>query len=398
MSLDLSGAIKQKIDDLTAKAKAAEKSAHFPKAAELYRKVAEAYVEYARATKIAEVRKKRTEAAKLYLEKSKQVEAKKAEAAKCGRAVASSEKEALTSQQEEIRRQVLPLITKIPVTWDDIGGLGEVKTEMRMLYGIALGSQPSGVKIRQNTNVLLFGPPGTGKTLLAAALSNTLEATFFAANARELVSKWLGESSKLVGALFDEARVRAPSVVFVDEFDSLAPSRDEGLGAADTRILGSFLTEMDGLKSKATPQKTVFCVAATNKPWKLDDAVLSRFAGGLVHVPLPDAGARSQILNLNLGASGLKTELDEAELLAMTQGLSGRETVQFCNLAVRSMLRRANPDLGQKVDEGLEAVRRYNLRVAKVARTDLELARARIKPATGTSALARYERWYSDRK
>ena len=177
------------------------------------------------------------------------------------------------------------------VGWDDIGGLDEVKLQLR--EGIELPLQnPDAFKrlgIRPAKGFLLYGPPGNGKTLLAKAVAREAEANFVATKSSDLLSKWVGESEKQVSRLFQRARQVAPTVVFIDEIDALAPARGSGIGDSNVteRVVNTLLAEMDGLEEL----QGVVVIAATNRPTLLDPALLrpGRF-DEIVYVPGPGPG------------------------------------------------------------------------------------------------------------
>ena len=294
---------------------------------------------------------------------------------------------------DELVDRVRGLITKADVRWQDIAGLDEVKSQIRSLFAIALAQKPEGMAVDERPNILLYGPPGTGKTLLAAAASGGLDATFYSVKAGDLLSKYFGESPQLVARLFEEANRTAPSVIFLDEVEAISPDRDSpgGVSGPEARLLSQFLSELDGLDTKSS-NSLVITIAATNKPWLLDDAALSRFAR-LVYVGLPDQPARSEMFRLGIERSGFAAETPYSDLAEMTEGLSGREISAGCREAIRVMLSRANPTLEATVDKGAEAVRSYQLKALPVTSAEIFEALSRVRSATSTEELAAYEAW-----
>ena len=297
------------------------------------------------------------------------------------------------AEGDDLTERVRSLVRKADVNWDGIAGLRDVKSQIRSLFAIALAQKPTNVVVEKRPNILLYGPPGTGKTLIAAAASGSLAATFYSIKAGDLLSKFFGESSQLVGKLYEEAVRTEPSVVFIDEIESLTPDRDSpgGVSGPEGRILSQFLAELDGLDSKSADE-IVITIAATNKPWDLDDAVLSRFARS-IYVPLPDPDARREIFRLSLEGQGYKCEGSLDELAASSEGRSGREISAACREAIRSMIVRANPGLEDRVDAGAEAIRSYQLQFQPITQSEVMDAFSRIRSLSGTEALARYERW-----
>jgi len=181
--------------------------------------------------------------------------------------------------------------------------------------------------IRQpERGLLLFGPPGTGKTLIGKAIASQAKSTFFSISASSLTSKWIGVGEKLVRSLFAVARNLQPSVIFIDEIDSMLTSRGEGENDASRRLKTEFLCSMDGAKTKSCDR--VLVVGATNRPQDLDEAVLRRLAKRL-YVPLPDEKARHDMiignLTLNGGVEYQLCEDDFSQVIAQTEGYSGSD-------------------------------------------------------------------------
>ncbi len=295
---------------------------------------------------------------------------------------------------DDYRAAVAGLITKTNIGWDDIGGLEETKREIQTAYALAVVRKPQGVNLNAARNILLYGPPGTGKTLLAAATSHELDATFFNVKVSDMLSKYFGESSKLVSALYAEAVAQAPSVIFLDEFDALTGSREGSDSGAERRVLSTLLSELDGLDDKrgdAAPY--VLTIAATNLPWQVDKAVLSRFGARLIYVPLPDAAARAAILTIHIDRKGHKSQVPLAELVGLTDGYSGREIEQMVGYAVARMVNRANPTLLAQAREGREALAGYVLKVEPLTAADFDAALKTVRPITDAREIARYDAW-----
>lgn len=219
------------------------------------------------------------------------------------------------------------------VHWDDIAGLEVAKNALReaVVYPFLRPDLFMGLR-EPARGMLLFGPPGTGKTMLARAVATESKSTFFSISASSLTSKYLGESEKLVRALFGLAKVLAPSIIFVDEIDSLLSQRSgSGEHEATRRIKTEFLIQWSDLQRAAAGRDTgpkdrgdpnrVLVLAATNLPWAIDEAARRRFVRRQ-YIPLPEAETRAlQFQNL-LGQQkhGL-TEVDMAQLVEMTDGM-----------------------------------------------------------------------------
>ena len=298
----------------------------------------------------------------------------------------------------EIRAIVSNLMTNANVTWNDIGGLDETKDEIKFALGMTLAQQPEHVKVAAWTKILFYGPPGTGKTLLAAATSNAIRSTedvpsvFFNVKISSVLSKYFGESSKILGELYGTARDTSPSVVFLDEFESLCGKRDASDTGAERRILSTLLSELDGMDQKGRNDIYVLTIAATNRPWDLDPAVLSRFEKKIL-IPLPDPATRERILWIHLEKKGYRTPVPLAELAELTAGYSGREIERFCKEVTTSMIEEMNRDIPSLIDRGLDQVKKYRLRVRELARTDFEAAARLIHPRTTPEEMSKFVRW-----
>jgi len=258
------------------------------------------------------------------------------------------------------------------VHWNDIGGLEDVKEELKEAVEWPI-KNPEVFKrmgIRPPKGILLFGPPGCGKTLLARAVATESEANFITIKGPEVFSKWVGESEKAIREVFRKARMAAPAVIFFDEFDSLVPRR--GMGFADSgvteRVISQLLTEMDGLMTL----EDVVIIAATNRPDIVDPAVLrpGRF-DRLIYVPEPGERARLDIFKLYTKDMPLAKDVDITGLAAKTKSYSGADIEALCREAAMNALRR---DVESK----------------EVTLVDFERAMEKIGP----SVLPDMEAWY----
>ncbi|MHA1754876.1 MAG: AAA family ATPase, partial [Candidatus Odinarchaeia archaeon] len=184
------------------------------------------------------------------------------------------------------------------VRWTDVVDLKEAKQVLREAVIIPLLRPDLFTGARKPwKGILLFGPPGCGKTFISKAVANEVNATFFSADAATLVSKWLGESEKMVKTLFKMARKSAPSIIFIDEVDALTTTRDNEEVGGERRLKTQLLIEMDGIKE--SDGKGVVILGATNRPWDLDPAFRRRFEKR-IYIPLPDREARTEIFKHHL--------------------------------------------------------------------------------------------------
>ena len=281
------------------------------------------------------------------------------------------------------------IVTQKPTTsWDDIGGLDDAKKTLKQAIILPfVKAKPDFVTVTKS--ILLYGPPGTGKTLLAKASSNTLNATFFEAKASSLLSKYFGESTKIVSALFAKAKKEQPSLVFMDEIDSLAPSRDSGIDESSRRVLGQMLEEMEGFESRHDDK--VLFMGATNKPWDLDDALLSRFQRK-IFVPLPDKASRELIFGIHLKGADT-SRLNIANLVDKSTGYSGRDIAALCQEAISIMIREKNPDLENMSAKQLEV---YSLNTRGLLPEEFEKAFEEVKPGSTADMLDKYDEWIKE--
>jgi katanin p60 ATPase-containing subunit A1 len=301
-----------------------------------------------------------------------------------------TEAEAGTGFEQYIQENLLQRNKETLPSWEDIGGLEETKSTIKESIVLAYARKPDRVEIEGWRNILLFGPPGTGKTLLAAATAEGLDAAFFNVKAGQVLSKYYGESPKIVNALFEVARDESPAVIFFDELDSIALSRGAEIDEATRRVLSSLLTELDGLSGGKKGEFVLF-LASTNTPWDIDDAVISRFEKR-IYVPLPDEKARRGILRIQLAKKGF--EFDDYDwLMEKTEGYSGRDIKVLCKEAVYGMVRELNPGVADIADEGLGEIRKYEIKTRKLSRNDFEHALERMKPTSTEDMVRRYEEW-----
>lgn len=193
------------------------------------------------------------------------------------------------------------ILTETPnVAWDDVAGLEGAKEALKEAVILPVKFKQFFVGKRKPwKGILLYGPPGTGKSFLAKAVATEANCKFFSVSSSDLVSKWQGESERLVRNLFEMAREAKHAIIFIDEIDSLAGNRSEGEADSVRRIKTEFLVQMDGV-GKTADDEQILVLGATNIPWELDPAMRRRFEKR-VYIPLPDAPARATMFKLNLG-------------------------------------------------------------------------------------------------
>lgn len=205
------------------------------------------------------------------------------------------------------------LDTSPGVSWDDIQGLADVKSILNETI-VLPALKPeffSGIRA-PSRGILLYGPPGNGKTMLAKAIASECKSTFFNCSASSLMSKWMGEGEKIMRALFYLAAEKAPAVIFIDEIDSIMGARGGNEHEASRRLKTEFLIQFDGVSSAAASEKQLLVLAATNRPFDLDEAALRRLTRR-IYLPLPDKVARQAIIESKL--KGVKHQIENEQEL-----------------------------------------------------------------------------------
>ncbi|WP_114227349.1 MULTISPECIES: CDC48 family AAA ATPase [Sphingomonas] len=279
---------------------------------------------------------------------------------------------ALKRVQPSAMREVMVQVPNL--TWDDVGGLDAAATKLKEGVELPL-KHPEAFKrlgIRPAKGFLLYGPPGTGKTLLAKATARESQANFIATKSSDLLSKWYGESEQQIARLFARARQVAPTVIFIDELDSLVPARGGGLGEPQVteRVVNTILAEMDGLEEL----QGVVLIGATNRPNLIDPALLRPGRlDELIYVGPPDTAGRRRILAIHTKGMPLAPDVD-LEALA-------RRTDNFTGADLEDLTRRA----------GLVALRR-GLDAASVTMADFESALQDTRASVTAEMLEEYER------
>ena len=230
------------------------------------------------------------------------------------------------------------------VAYEDIGGLKEEIQKVREMIELPLRHPEIFEKlgIEAPKGVLLHGPPGTGKTLLAKAVANETNAHFISISGPEIMSKFYGESEARLREIFKEAKEKAPSIIFIDEIDSIAPKREEVTGEVERRVVSQLLSIMDGLEARGK----VIVIAATNRPNAIDPALRrpGRFDRE-IEIKVPDKRGRLEILQIHTRNMPLDTDVDQNRVAAVTHGFVGADLEYLCKEAAMKCLRRLLPEL-----------------------------------------------------
>jgi transitional endoplasmic reticulum ATPase len=230
------------------------------------------------------------------------------------------------------------------VAYEDIGGLKEEIQKVREMIELPLRHPEIFEKlgIEAPKGVLLYGPPGTGKTLLAKAVANETNAHFISISGPEIMSKFYGESEARLREIFKEAKEKAPSIIFIDEIDSIAPKREEVTGEVERRVVSQLLSIMDGLEARGK----VIVIAATNRPNAIDPALRrpGRFDRE-IEIKVPDKRGRLEILQIHTRNMPLDTDVDQDRVAAVTHGFVGADLEYLCKEAAMKCLRRLLPEL-----------------------------------------------------
>ncbi len=238
----------------------------------------------------------------------------------------------------------------LDVTYEDIGGLYEEVTKIREMVELPLKHPEifEHLGIQPPKGVLLHGPPGTGKTLLAKAVAAETDANFIVINGPEITSKFYGESEKRIREIFEEAEKNAPSIIFIDEIDSIAPKREDTYGEVERRMVAQLLANMDGLKSRGK----VVVIGATNRPNALDPALRrpGRFDRE-VTIGVPNRDGRLEILKIHTRNMPLTKDVKLKDIAGITHGFVGADLEALCKEAAMNVIRKVLPDLKVKEDK-----------------------------------------------
>ncbi|KAI9091019.1 katanin p60 ATPase-like protein-containing subunit A-like 2 [Phlyctochytrium arcticum] len=293
-------------------------------------------------------------------------------------------------------------VTNPNVRWSDIAGLATSKRLVKesVVYPLKFPSLFKGI-LSPWKGLLLYGPPGTGKTMIAKAVATECNTTFFNISASSIVSKWRGDSEKLVRVLFELARYHAPSTIFLDELESIMSQRtsDGGEHEGSRRMKTELLIQMDGL---AKSDEHVFMLAASNMPWDLDMAMLRRLEKRIL-VDVPDTPARQAMFEAHLPANNASpdnvpvAQLDYAVLADMTAGYSGSDIKLVCKEAAMRPIRRLFDALDKITDVSPEAsLPSLEVERQPVTQQDVLEAINSTRPAGNEALGEKYRQWQVD--
>lgn len=274
---------------------------------------------------------------------------------------------------------------KSSITWDDAVGLEDIKKSIRqaLVYPTV---RPDLFPLGWPRGILLYGPPGCGKTTIAAAVSNEINGYFYAIDAASIMSKWLGEGEKNVAKLFTQMRNTAdngkPTVLFIDEVDSLLGVRQQEVGG-EVRVRNQFLKEMDGLSDKSNKKLPLYVIASTNKPWALDWGFIRRFQRR-IYVPMADHDMREKLFRHFLEGVDLEPSVDFRDLATATKGYTPSDIKDVCQTAVIEVV--------TELFENDEA-RDESSEPRPVGMRDLKDAIRRMRPSVSEDMKQAYDSW-----
>lgn len=326
------------------------------------------------------------------------------------------------SEEDKLQAQLgSAVLTEKPnVKWDDVAGLEGAKDALKEAVILPQKFPQMFVGKRKPwKGILLYGPPGTGKSYLAKAVATEADAKFFSVSSSDLVSKWQGESEKLVKELFAMARASDKAIIFIDEIDALVSTRSDNESESSRRIKTEFLVQMDGVGKGGDG---VLLLGATNIPWGLDDALLRRMERR-VYIPLPEEHARATMFKIHIGNTPhTLTEVDFAHLGRATEGYSGADIGILVRDAImqpvrtlqnaeffkpvmveeegKGMIRKltpCSPGDPEGKEMSLMSVKSEELLVPMVCRHDFELALQSTKPSVGKDNIEKHLAFTSEK-
>lgn len=291
---------------------------------------------------------------------------------------------ASSEPEDEIESAISSVIVreKPNVKWEDVAGMESAKRALREAIILPM-SRPDLFKGARKPwkGILMFGPPGCGKTYLCKAVASEVESTFFSVSAANLISKWLGESEKLVKELYERAVEESPSIIFFDEIDALAGARGGGSeNEAMRRVKTQLLQAIEGF---GTGEELLVTVGATNTPWDIDAAMRRRFERR-VYITLPTKGAREKMFQIHTRGVPLDSDVSFAELSDYTAGYTAADIALLCREALMHPIRELDA-------EG--ALKNKDIQPRAPSISDFLTSMESIKPSVSPKELTRYEVW-----
>ncbi|XP_076268284.1 katanin p60 ATPase-containing subunit A-like 2 [Rhynchophorus ferrugineus] len=295
----------------------------------------------------------------------------------------SDQSESKDSIRDQITNQIIS--TEIGVKWEDCLGLENTVETLKEAAIYPLFYPELFQNISPWRGVLLHGPPGTGKTLLAKALASESHTTFFNVTNSAFISKWRGESEKMIKHLFDLAKYHAPSTIFFDEIDALIPGPRDVQHEAAKRFKSELLVNLDGISSN---DEHIIVLASTNAPWDLDNALLRRFDKRIL-INMPDSLTRIAILKECLKCVVVDISAQEyAEIANLTDCYSGSDIKTLCKEVTMSVIRE-RIRTGRKNNDVNDKCRKINF-------ADVKTALQKVRPSVNASVCRRYFQWQNE--
>lgn len=277
------------------------------------------------------------------------------------------------------------------IRWTDIAGLKEAKRvlEEATVLPMIMPEFFTGIR-RPVKGVMLFGPPGTGKTMLAKAVATECGCTFFNVSSATLASKYRGESERMVRCLFEMARCYSPSIIFIDEIDSLCTQRGaEGEHEASRRVKSELLVQIDGCHaSEGEERQHVVVLAATNFPWDIDEALRRRLEKR-IYIPLPEKEERLELLNINLKGIDVEPTVNFELISSRLQGYSGDDITNICRDAAMNGMRRK---IAGKTPAEIREMSKDDMK-EPITMEDFMQAIHKINPSVAQKDVKRHEEW-----
>jgi SpoVK/Ycf46/Vps4 family AAA+-type ATPase len=362
-----------------------DNNGNYKAALPLYLQAAEVLAKMVRFSENPTLRVKYSDAAKTYIERAQTLKALAAKAAQVDKGARPSAEGEEGTEEAERKQDILEtIVTEKPnVKWEDVADLRDAKQALREAVIIpTLRPDLFQSKTRRAwRGILLFGPPGCGKTMIAKAVATEVEATFLSIDAASIMSKWLGESERLVKELFNVARENQPAIVFIDEVDSMASTRTGEEIGGERRVKTQFLKEMDGVSTKA--DEKILALGATNRPWDIDEAFRRRFEKR-IYLPMPDVDARKELFKIYVKEIDVDQDFDVDKLVQATDGYTGSDIVMICREASMQPIRELDSS-GKITDPSVK------VRPAKME--DFLAAIKHVRPVVSATELNRFKEW-----